>query len=101
MSIHEEYSTVPVERESTQHQHGWLLEICSKMSVLTVYPFVLAIAMMVGDVESSSEQREISYLDCVVSTDAVCAGAGKSVSARALLHPRVDVPFVVACCSPR
>ena len=25
VSIHEEYITVPVEREDTQHQYGWLL----------------------------------------------------------------------------
>jgi len=29
VSIHEEYTTVPVEREDTQHQYGWLFEISS------------------------------------------------------------------------
>ena len=29
VSIHEEYITVPVEREDTQHQYGWSCEISS------------------------------------------------------------------------
>ena len=105
MSMHEEYSTVPVEREREYPAPAWVVVgnlFDFKNAVLTVYPFVLAIVMMVGDVESSSEQSEISYIPrlCCQHRCSLCGSWNQQNSSIALLHPHVDAPFVAAGCSP-